>query len=105
MTRAPRSPTHPAYDGAVVPLRRHVATVRSLLDEFERVLSEPGALGHAEGRFAVCEQLVEELGRIGGRLLECAAASTAAAHADTVRPPSSQAARLSDAGRTDAAEE
>ena len=64
-------------DELVSPLRRHVALARSLLDEFDRALPPPTATPRPEMLLLVREQLVEELGRIGCRLLECAASLTA----------------------------
>jgi hypothetical protein len=54
-------------------LRRHAALVRSLLDELDRILPATGASPRSDAAFAIHEQLVEELGRVGCRLLECAA--------------------------------
>ncbi len=54
------------------PLRTHVALARSLLDELERTVTTRRAVAS----FAVSEQLAEELGRVGCRLLECAASLT-----------------------------
>jgi hypothetical protein len=60
----------------LAPLRRHAALARSLLDEFERILPLRTAACNAETAEGVREQLAEELGRIGCRLLECAASMT-----------------------------
>jgi hypothetical protein len=57
----------------VTPLRRHAAVARSLLDEFERVLPPSSASPPSYAAIAVHGQLVEELGRVGCLLLECAA--------------------------------
>jgi hypothetical protein len=57
----------------VTSLRRHAAVIRALLDELERALPLPSASPLSDGAIAVHEQLVEELGRVGCRLLECAA--------------------------------
>jgi hypothetical protein len=58
------------------PLRTHVALARSLLDELERIVPEHTTTRRASASFAVSEQLAEELGRMGCRLLECAASLT-----------------------------
>jgi hypothetical protein len=55
------------------PLRTHVALARSLLDELERIVPEPTTTRRASASIAVSDQLAEELGRMGCRLLECAA--------------------------------
>ena len=52
----------------VAVLRRHVALVRALLEELDRILPSPGTSDHVE---LVAEQLIEELGRLGCRILEC----------------------------------
>jgi hypothetical protein len=54
-------------------LRRHAALVRSLLDELDRVLPPFGPGQRAGEAVVIHEQLVEELSRVGCRLLECAA--------------------------------
>ena len=56
-------------------LRRHAALVRSLLDELDRTLPQWKVTDAFEAA-GVREQLVEELGRMGCRLLECAASLT-----------------------------
>jgi hypothetical protein len=57
-------------------LRNQAALVRALLDELDRVAptgsKEPGVQKYA----ALGAQLAEELGRLGCRMLECAAAIT-----------------------------
>ena len=54
-------------------VRRHVALVRTLLDELERIAQAPDA----SWREADCRaHLIEELDRLQRRLLECAAAMT-----------------------------
>ena len=60
----------------LTPLRRHAAMARSLLDELDRAIPESGVIPHTETAIAVREQLAEELGRMGCRLLECAASLT-----------------------------
>jgi hypothetical protein len=54
----------------VVAIRRHVALVRTLLEEIERRVPATGASEHRE---VITEQLVEELTLLGHRLLECTA--------------------------------
>lgn len=54
-------------------LRSHVALVRILLDELDRV-TLPGA--GARVATGVAEHLTEEVARLGRRILECAAAMT-----------------------------
>jgi hypothetical protein len=56
------------YGAAVGALRTQAALVRTLVDEFERLAPLEG-----EG-LLVCEQLLEELTRLGCRILETAAA-------------------------------
>ena len=60
----------------LAPLRRHAALARSLLDEFDRILPLRAAPRNAEAAEGVRDQLAEELGRMGCRLLECAASLT-----------------------------
>jgi hypothetical protein len=56
------------------PVRRHVALVRTLLDELERIAQAPDA----SWREADCSaHLIEELERLEGWLRECAAAMKA----------------------------
>lgn len=54
----------------VVAIRRHVALVRTLLEEIERLVPSTGARAHRED---ISKQLVEELTLLSHRLLECTA--------------------------------
>jgi hypothetical protein len=57
-------------------LRSHAALVRALLDEIER-LAPISSRGSDVALFnALSDQLAEEIGRLGCRMLECAAAMT-----------------------------
>jgi hypothetical protein len=76
MTQAARSFIAPEAPDDFSRLRRHAAVVRALLDELERVLPSSGASARSDAAFRIHEQLVEELGRVGCRLLECAASLT-----------------------------
>ncbi len=51
-------------------LRRHAALVRSLLHELERLTPAPPTDTRA---YVVADQLIDELTRLGWRILECAA--------------------------------
>jgi hypothetical protein len=60
-------------------LRSHAALVRALLDEVERIAPAPivSPGGSQAALFtALSDQLAEEVGRLGCRMLECAAAMT-----------------------------
>ena len=63
-------------DDLVSPLRRQVALARSLLDECDRAVPAESAHQRPDMLLLLREQLVEELGRLGCRLLECAATLT-----------------------------
>jgi hypothetical protein len=52
----------------VLAVRRHAALVRALLVDLERLVPSAGASEHEE---VMSEQLVEEVGPLGHRLLEC----------------------------------
>ncbi len=67
----------------LVRLRSHAATIRSLLDELDRLVLASGRRTEEGARRDVHDQLAEELARLGCRLLEYAATVT------TV-PPSSR---------------
>ena len=54
-------------------VRRHAALARALLDELDRALPAAAGSARSDAAFAIHEQLAEELGRVGCRLLECAA--------------------------------
>ena len=54
-------------------LRGHAATVRSLLDEFDRIVPASSARLSDDPPPGLREQLAEELVRLGCRLLEYAA--------------------------------
>jgi hypothetical protein len=56
--------------GEYAALREHVALVRALLEEVEHVVPAARATGDGE---AIGRQLMEEMSRLGRRLLECAA--------------------------------
>ena len=58
-------------------LRSHAALVRALLDEVERLapIVSPGG-SEAAVFTALSDQLAEEVGRLGCRMLECSAAMT-----------------------------
>ena len=56
----------------VLRARTSAAVVRALLEELDRVL--PSASG--DGELEIAEQLIEELTRLGYRVLECAAGMT-----------------------------
>jgi hypothetical protein len=73
MAQAVRSVVAFSPQDELAPLRNQAALIRSLLDEFERVLPVSGAISRTEASLLVREQLSEELARMGGRLLECAA--------------------------------
>jgi hypothetical protein len=66
-------------------LRSHAALVRALLDEIERLA--PVASGGSDAALFVAlgDQLAEEVGRLGCRMLECAAAMTEAPSRPTNR--------------------
>jgi hypothetical protein len=48
-------------------LRSHAATVRALLEELERIVPFTGG----SGELAIGGQLIEELARLGYRVLDC----------------------------------
>jgi hypothetical protein len=60
----------------LAPLRSHAAVVRALLDEFDRLAPLSARSSEAAQFAALGGQLAEEIGRLGGRMLECAAAMT-----------------------------
>jgi hypothetical protein len=62
-------------------LRSHVAVVRALLDEIERLAPAVSSRSSSEAAVfkALGDQLAEEVGRLGSRMLECAAAMTGVA--------------------------
>ena len=62
------------FQGDLVRARSDAATVRALLDELDRIVPPTSARPHEDARLELCEQLVEELARLGCRLLECAVA-------------------------------
>ena len=57
-------------------LRSHAALVRALLDEFDRLIPLSARTSETARLSALGEQLAEEVGRLGGRMLECSAAMT-----------------------------
>lgn len=59
-------------------LRRHAALARALLEELDRTVPSSGADFRTD---ALDEQLVEELTRLGCRILECAVMMTRAPRA------------------------
>jgi hypothetical protein len=61
---------------ALAPLRSHAAVIRALLDEFERLAPLAARSGDAAVFTSLGGQLAEEVGRLGCRMLECAAALT-----------------------------
>ena len=61
---------------AVVRLRSLAALVRALLDEFDRLIPLSTRSSEAAQFSALGEQLAEEVGRLGGRMLECSSAMT-----------------------------
>jgi len=60
----------------LVRLRSHAATIRSLLDELDRLVPASGGRTEEGARLELHEQLAEELARLASRLLECAATVT-----------------------------
>jgi hypothetical protein len=62
--------------GDLVRVRSHAATIRSLLDELDRLAPTSGTRTDEGARLDLHEQLAEELARLGGRLLEYAATVT-----------------------------
>jgi hypothetical protein len=78
MTHAVRPIVDLHVQGDLVRLRSHIAVVRSLLDELDRIVP-PSRSRQPEGApLELRAQLVEELARLGCRLLESAAALTRA---------------------------
>jgi hypothetical protein len=61
---------------ALAPLRSHAAVIRALLDELDRLAPLSARGGEPAAIACLGEQLAEELGRLGCRMLECAAAMT-----------------------------
>jgi hypothetical protein len=59
----------PGFDSTpdLLRLRSHAATVRALLDELERIVPCTGG----SGEIAIAGQLLEELARLGYRVLDC----------------------------------
>jgi hypothetical protein len=57
-------------------IRVHAALVRALLDELDRLAPISERRPDAERFVALSEQHAEELGRLGCRIVECAAAMT-----------------------------
>jgi hypothetical protein len=55
-------------------IRGHAALLRALLDELERVAPLPTPSPDVVRVASLSEQLAEETGRLGRRLLDCAAA-------------------------------
>ena len=77
MAQLARPSGEPSIDEHAVPLRRHVALARSLLDEVEYAMPVTVSTPRPDISFAARGQLAEELARVGRRLLECAAWLTA----------------------------
>ena len=69
----------------LVRLRSHAATIRSLLDELDRLVPASGARTEEGARIDLHEQLAEELARLGCRLLEYAATVTTVPPASDMR--------------------
>jgi hypothetical protein len=70
---------------SLVLVRTHAALVRALLDELDRV-APVSARSYETTQFAaVCEQLAEEVARLGCRMLESAAAMTGTPPRPTAR--------------------
>jgi hypothetical protein len=67
MTTALTASSAPQCLNAVA-LRRHAALVRTLLEELDRIVPSAGAREDV-----LAEQLIEELTRLGCRILECTA--------------------------------
>jgi hypothetical protein len=61
---------------ALAGLRGHAALVRALLDEFDRLAPLSTRSSQAAQLAAVGDQLAEEVGRLGCRMLDYAAAMT-----------------------------
>ena len=72
-------------------LRSHAATVRALLEELERIVPCAGG----SGELALGAQLLEELARLGYRVLDCVA---------TMSPPTQESLRLTRAWANGAAD-
>jgi hypothetical protein len=60
----------------LVRLRSHAATIRSLLDELDRLVPTSGARTEEGAHLDLHEKVAEELARLGCRLLEYAATVT-----------------------------
>jgi hypothetical protein len=77
----------------VVALREHIALVRALLEEIDRIVPAAARSGHEE---AIGRQFIEELTRLGGRIRECATVMAqavelpAASDSDSTRHPFAQ---------------
>jgi hypothetical protein len=61
---------------ALARLRSHAALVHALLDELDRLAPLSARSSQAAQFTALGEQLAEEVGRLGYRMLECAASMT-----------------------------